>query len=380
MSKWTIHATAASGLEAVVKRECEKLGLGPCRVEDGHVLFSGDATAIMRANLWLSVADRVLVECGRFEATSFDALFETVAAMPWADVLPANAAFPVQAKTVRSTLASPSDVQKITKKAIVRAMQRKYALEHFPEDGPRVPVDVTLRRDQAIVTVDTTGEGLFKRGYRQHKGGAPIKETLAAALIDLSVWTPERDFADVFCGSGTLVIEAARKAKHIAPGIDRTFLFQEWPWMDPTAFRDLRREAFGAIRTHVDGRFLGTDIDLRMVDIARKNAQDAGVDDVVRFVHRDMREVGLAESFGVLITNPPYGQRLAPEEGVATLMRDFARRFFALRTWSLYVITALRDFETLAGREATRRRKLFNGGEEATYYQFLGPDPRQFRA
>lgn len=379
MSEWTIHATAASGLEAVVKWECEALGFGPCRIEQGHVLFSGTAQDIMCANLWLGAADRVLVECGRFHVTTFSDLFDAVYALPWEDVLSVDAAFPVQARTVRSTLASPSDVQRLTKKAIVKALQRKFAQEHFSEEGARFPVEVTLRDDWAVVTLDTTGEGLFKRGYRQHKGGAPLKETLASALIDLSVWAPERDFADVFCGSGTLVIEAARKAKHIAPGIDRSFLFQDWPWMSSTTFREMRREAMGSIRPSVNARFLGSDIDPRMVEVAYRNAEEAGVADVVRFVHRDMRNVGLAESFGVLITNPPYGRRLSPEEGVTALMRDFAQRYFGLRTWSIYVFTAMREFERVAGRDATRRRKLFNGGEEATYYQFLGPNPKQFR-
>ena len=383
MTQWTIHATAAFGLEAVVKRQCEALGFGPCRIEEGHVLFSGDVEDVMRANLYLASADRVLLEVGRFRAESFDALFEATRALGWTDCLPCDARFPVRAKTVQSQLASPSDVQKLVKKAVVTALQRRDALEHFPEDGALFPIDVTIRHDECVVCLDTTGEGLFKRGYRREKGGAPLKETMAAALIDLSVWTPDRPFADVFCGSGTLVIEAARKARGIAPGLDRSFLFLHWPWIDAQRYRELRREALAAVKTDLEADMLGFDIDPAMVRIARHNAEEAGVSDMVRFVKRDMREVGFRENFGVLVTNPPYGKRLSPVEGVDELMRDFARQFLTLRTWSTYVLTAMPDFEKLtlheAGKEATRRRKLFNGGEETTYYQFLGPDPKLFR-
>ena len=383
MTQWTIHATAAFGLEAVVKRQCEALGLGPCRIEEGHVLFVGGIEEVMRANLYLASADRVLVEVGRFSAECFDALFEGTKALDWTMYLPRNARFPVRAKTVQSKLASPSDVQKIVKKAVVSALQRRDALEHFPEDGALFPIDVLLRHDECVICLDTTGEGLFKRGYRLEKGGAPLKETMAAALIDLSVWTIDRPFADVFCGSGTLVIEAARKARGIAPGLDRTFLFQQWPWMDAKQYTQLRREALAKVKTDLQAEMLGFDIDPAMVRIARHNAEEAGVSDMVRFVKRDMREVGLSENFGVIVTNPPYGKRLSPLEGVDVLMRDFARRFLTLRTWSAYVITAMPEFERMVreetGKEASRRRKLFNGGEEVTYYQFVGPDPKRFR-
>lgn len=382
MTQWTIHATAAFGLEAAVKRQCEALGFSPCRIEEGHVLFAGDVEDVMRANLYLASADRVLLEVGRFRAESFDALFEATRALDWTSYLPCDARFPVRAKTVQSKLASPSDVQKLVKKAVVTALQRRDALEHFPEDGALFPIDVTIRHDECVVCLDTTGEGLFKRGYRREKGGAPLKETMAAALIDLSVWTPDRPFADVFCGSGTLVIEAARKARGIAPGLDRSFLFFHWPWVDAQQYRELRREALAAVKTDLEADMLGFDIDPAMVQIARHNAEEAGVSDMVRFVKRDMHQVGFSENFGVLVTNPPYGKRLSPVEGVDALMRDFARRFLTLRTWSTYVLTAMPDFETLtlheAGKEATRRRKLFNGGEETTYYQFLGPDPKLF--
>ncbi|WP_071705967.1 THUMP domain-containing class I SAM-dependent RNA methyltransferase [Murdochiella vaginalis] len=383
MTQWTIHATAAFGLEAVVKRQCEALGFGPCRIEEGHVLFPGTCEDVMRANLYLASADRVLLEVGRFRAESFDALFEATKALDWTAYLPRDARFPVRAKTVQSQLASPSDVQKLVKKAVVTALQRRDALEHFPEDGALYPIDVTIRHDECVVCMDTTGEGLFKRGYRREKGGAPLKETLAAALVDLSVWTPDRPFADVFCGSGTLVIEAARKARGIAPGLDRSFLFLDWPWMDAQRYKELRREALSRVKTDLEADMLGFDIDPTMVRIARHNAEEAGVSDMVHFVTRDMREVGLRENFGVLVTNPPYGKRLSPVEGVEELMCDFARRFLTLRTWSIYVLTVMPDFEKRAlqeaGKEATRRRKLFNGGEQTTYYQFLGPDPKRFR-
>lgn len=375
---WTLQATAAFGLEAVVKREAEALGFGPCRIEEGHVLFSGDEETMMRANLYLSSADRVLLEIGRFPADTFEALFEGTKALPWPDFLPVDAAFPVRVRCVKSRLKSPSDGQKIVKKAIVSALEQRYHRHFFEENGARFPIDCVIRQNQAILSIDTTGEGLFKRGYREQKGGAPLKETLAAGLIDLSVWRPGRDMADVFCGSGTLLIEAARRARNIAPGIDREFLFQSWPWMKAEAFRALRRQALSEIRPDVEGRFLGADIDPRVVKIARANAEEAGVGDLVSFIVRDMREVHLPENFGVMITNPPYGKRLAPEEGVLPLMEAFASRFLSLRTWSVFVFTAMPDLEQIAQREATRRRKLFNGGVETTYYQFLGPNPDSF--
>lgn len=379
----TIHATAAFGLEAVVKRQCEALGFGPCHIEEGHVLFPGTSEEVMRANLYLASADRVLLEVGRFSVTSFDALFEHTQALPWTTYLPRDAHFPVRARTIQSKLASPSDVQKLVKKAIVTALQRRDALAFFPEDGALFPIDVTIRHDECVICLDTTGEGLFKRGYRREKGGAPLKETMAAALIDLCVWTPDRPFADVFCGSGTLVIEAARKARGIAPGVDRSFLFLQWPWMDAGRYTELRREALAKVKTNREADMLGFDIDPKMVGIARRNAEEAGVSDMVHFITRDMREVGLNENFGVMVTNPPYGKRLSPEEGVQELMKDFAQRFLRLRTWSTYVLTSMPDFERIVqqetGKEVTRRRKLFNGGEETTYYQFLGPDPRRFR-
>ncbi len=225
----TIQATAAFGLEAVVRRQCESIGLEPCRIEDGHVLFPGGSEEIMKANLYLASADRILLELGRFQAASFDELFDGVAHLPWTEWLPRDACFPVRAKCVRSRLASPSDVQKIVKKAIVTRLQKKYHESRFSESGALFPVDVRIHKDQCVICLDTTGEGLFKRGYRVNKGEAPIKETLAAALVDLSVWNASRPLADVFCGSGTLLIEAARRARHIPPGIDRSFLFQSWP-------------------------------------------------------------------------------------------------------------------------------------------------------
>lgn len=383
MTQWTIHATAAFGLEAVVRRQCEALGFGPCQVEAGHVLFPGSLTTMQKANLYLASADRVLLEVGRFPTESFEGLFDAVAAMDWAEILPENARFPVRARTVKSKLASPSDVQKIVKKAIVTSLQKRYAIGHFPEDGALFPIDVSIRHDECVVCLDTTGEGLFKRGYRREKGGAPLKETLAAALVDLSVWTPDRAFADVFCGSGTIVIEAARKARGIAPGLDRSFLFMDWPWADAEGYKKLRRQAMGQIRMDLKTEMLGFDIDPAMVRIAKRNAEEAGVADMVHFLCRDMREVGLQENFGVMISNPPYGKRLEPEEGVKELMESFATRFLNLRSWSVYLLTAMQEFESIAwqkaGKKATRRRKLFNGGEETTYYQFVGPDPKLFR-
>ena len=377
--RWTIHATAAFGLEAVVKKECEDLGFEEVRVEEGHVLFEGGPREIALANIALTVADRVEVEIVRFSCRDFDSLFDRIWWLPWAEILPENARFPVSAHTVKSKLASPSDIQSIAKKAIVEKLRESYHREIFTEDGCLFPVEIRIRKDLCQVLLDTTGEGLFKRGYRKEKGPAPLKETLAAGLVKLSYWTPDRPLFDPFCGSGTILIEAARMARKIDPGLDRGFLAMAWPWVGPDVFKEVRRERMGRIDLEVKLDLMGFDIDENVILKAVKNANLAGVKEDITFVPKKMEEARLQENFGIIITNPPYGKRLEEAGEVETLLRTYAGTHGQLRTWSHFIITPSRDLEEWMGREADRRRKLFNGGLETTYYQFHGPDPGLFR-
>lgn len=377
--KWVIHATAAFGLEAVVKKECEDLGFQEVRVEEGHVLFEGSAREIALANIALSVADRVEIELVRFESRDFESLFDRIYWIPWAELLPENARFPVSAHTVKSKLASPSDIQSIAKKAIVEKLKASYHREIFPEDGPLFPVEIRIRKDMVLVLLDSSGEGLFKRGYRKEKGMAPLKETLAAGLIKLSYWTPDRPLFDPFCGSGTILIEAARMGRRMDPGLDRTFLAMDWPWVGRDVFKAVRRERMGRIDLDRKLDLMGFDIDQDVIMKAVKNADLAEVKEDITFVPKDMREARLQENFGIIITNPPYGQRLEKDGGAEAVLKAYAESHGQLRTWSHFIISPSRDLEVWMGREADRRRKLYNGGLETTYYQFHGPDPALFR-
>ncbi|MDY6146550.1 MAG: class I SAM-dependent RNA methyltransferase [Peptoniphilaceae bacterium] len=378
-NSWKIHAAAAFGLEASVKRECEKLGFQGIHVEEGHVIFEGGPHEVALANIALRTADRVLLELGRFPAKTFEELYENIKKLAWKDYLPREAAFPIRARSVRSVLKSETDLQKIGKKAIVDAMNGRKNGAWLPENGALYPVLLTLRHDECIACLDTTGEGLFKRGYREEKGSAPIKETLAAALVDLSVWNPSRTLADVFCGSGTILIEAARKARGMDPGLDRSFLSMKWDIIGEKVYAQVRRDRMQRISFDTPLELLGFDIDPKVISIARANAEAAGVGEDIHFMKRDMREVFFKENFGVMITNPPYGKRIGEIRETRALMQAFSERFFKLRTWSIYVISAFEDWETLVGNVADRRRKLYNGGIKATYYEYLGPNPERFK-
>lgn len=375
---FTIHATAAFGLEAVVKKECEDLGFQNLRIEYGHVIFQGDKRDLVRANMSLRSADRVFIEVASFPVTTFEGLFEEIRKLPWKEFLPREASFPVTAKSISSKLFSLSDIQSISKKAIVTNLKEKYFLDHFPETGPIFPIEVNIRQDQALVLLDTSGEGLFKRGYREKKGMAPLKETLAHGLVDLSFWDPSRTLVDPFCGSATILIEAAMKARRIAPGLNRSFLSMSWDFIGEEVFKDVRRELLGQIDYATKLEIYGFDNNPRVLDHARNNALEAGVGEDIILVHEDMRKVYLDENFGVMITNPPYGDRMGEIQEAEALMHDFRDHFFHLRTWSFYIISSMKNLEEIFDRSADRRRKLFNGGLETTYYQFYGPNPNKF--
>ena len=374
MTKFDLIATATFGLEAVVGREVRELGY-EAKVENARVIFQGDERAICRSNLWLRCADRVLIRVGEFTALTFEELFEKTKALPWPDWLPENANFPVEGKSVKSKLFSVSDCQAIVKKAIVESMKKKYHRNWFEETGPRYTIEVSLLKDVATLTIDTSGTGLHKRGYRKLSTAAPLKETLAAAMIKLSYWNPDRILLDPFCGSGTIPIEAALIGINAAPGLHRGFAAENWPNIPQRLWDEAREEAEDLIRRDIKLKIRGTDIDNKVMSIARYHAKLAGVSDQISFQQMDVADLRTKRKYGCVICNPPYGERLEDIKEVENLYRLMGRVFKPLDTWSLYILTSHRDFERLFGRKADRRRKLYNGRIECQYYQYFGPPP-----
>lgn len=375
MSKIELIATTTFAMEAVVARELKALGYNDLTVENNQVSFRADEEAIARTNLWLRVADRVKLVMGRFHATSFDSLFEQTKNLPWEAWLPANACFPVQGKSVKSQLFSVSDCQAIVKKAIVERLKQKYRRQWFPEDGPLFPIEVALLKDEATLTIDTSGEALHKRGYRQLVSQAPLRETMAAGLISLSFWQPDRPFLDPFCGSGTLPIEAALIGRNIAPGLRRSFAAEHWPRLPRKLWHRVRQEAEAAIDWERPLEIMGTDIDGEILKAARQNAKRAGVFADIHLQQMPISQVRSSKRYGVMITNPPYGERLSDKQSVTQLYKELAETIEPLDTWSFYILTAFPQFERVLGRIADRKRKLYNGDLLCYYYQYFGPRP-----
>ncbi|MGX1264005.1 putative N6-adenine-specific DNA methylase [Rossellomorea marisflavi] len=375
MGKYTLIATAAMGLESIVAKEVKDLGY-ECQVENGKVIFQGDETAIARANMWLRTADRVKILVGEFNAYSFDELFERTKALPWESYLPVDAEFPVQGKSVKSKLYSVPDCQAIVKKAIVEKLKTAYKKTSWlDETGPLFKIEVAILKDKASLTLDTSGQGLHKRGYRVGQGDAPLKETLAAALIQLTTWNPDRPFVDPFCGSGTIAIEAALIGQNIAPGFNREFLSEAWPLMNRDVWDRTRMEAEDQANYDQPLEILGTDIDHRMIAIAKENAIEAGLGDLVKFKQMQVRDFTSELEYGVIVGNPPYGERLGDRKEVELMYREMGQAFSKLDTWSVYMMTSLEHFEECYGKQATKKRKLFNGFIRTDYYQYWGPRP-----
>ncbi|MGG4440213.1 THUMP domain-containing class I SAM-dependent RNA methyltransferase [Brevibacillus fortis] len=375
MQKVELIATATFGLESVVAEEVKALGYGPVQVENGKVTFTADISAIPRTNLWLRTADRVRLKIGEFKATTFDELFEKTKALPWADWITEDGTFPVEGKSVKSTLFSVPDCQAIVKKAVVESLKKTYKSEWFDEQGPMYKIEVALLKDVATLTIDTSGPGLHKRGYRELIGQAPLKETMAAAMIMLSRWKPDRVFMDPFCGSGTIPIEAALIGQNIAPGMNREFVSESWPIIPKTAWREARAETHDLARYDQKLEIIGTDMDDEILKIARRNATEAGVDDLIHFQRMDVRDVRTSRKYGYLICNPPYGERLGEWKQVAKMYGEMGKTFAAMDTWSFYIITSDEQFEEHFGRTASKKRKLYNGNIKVDYYQFFGPRP-----
>ncbi|MGS0764549.1 THUMP domain-containing class I SAM-dependent RNA methyltransferase [Syntrophomonas curvata] len=372
-------ATAGFGLEAVVAREVKRLGYDDLTVENGGVTIRADLEAIPRLNLWLRCADRILVKMGEFPARSFEELFQNTRALPWADLIPEDGNFPVEGKSIKSQLFSVSDCQAIVKKAVVEKMKERYRLQWFPETGARYTIEVALLKDIATLTVDTSGAGLHKRGYRRLSAPAPLKETLAAALIDLSYWDNDRLLLDPFCGSGTIPIEAALIGLNIAPGSNREFAAEKWPLIPKKYWQLARSEARDRIKREKKLSIRGTDIDKEVLSLARYHARQAGVEEHIHFQAMPVSAVSSHDKYGCIICNPPYGERLEDKATVEELYRQMGGVFRVLDSWSVYVLTAHQRFESLYGRTADRRRKLYNGRIQCCYYQFYGPRPPKDR-
>ncbi|MCL1694258.1 MULTISPECIES: class I SAM-dependent RNA methyltransferase [unclassified Lysinibacillus] len=372
MANYKLVATAAMGLESIVAQEVKALGY-ETTVDNGKVYFEGDETAIARTNLWLRVADRVKIVVGQFPAKTFEQLFESVKALPWEKYLPVDAAFPVSGKSVKSKLFSVPDCQAITKKAIVERMKQHYKrLGFLDESGATYKIEVSILKDVATLTIDTSGTGLHKRGYRQAQGEAPLKETLAAALVQISKWNPNRPFVDPFCGSGTIALEAAMFGQNIAPGYNREFISEDWPWMKAKIWDAVRDEADSLANYDQPLEIFGSDIDHRMVSIAQENALEAGFGDIITFKQMQARDFTTQLTDGVMIGNPPYGERIGDIEVVEQVIRDLGKVMKNYPTWSVYMLSSMKNFEELYGRQSTKKRKLFNGFIETNYYQFWG--------
>lgn len=378
MSQVELIATTTFGLEAVVAREVQALGY-ETQVQNGQVRFVGDEQAICRANLWLRSADRVLVIMGEYEATTFDELFEKTKALPWEEWLPEGAAFPVRGKSVRSQLHHVPSCQSIVKKAVVERLKQRARTDWLDESGPEYAIEVALLKDVATLTIDTSGAGLHRRGYRTSNAEAPLRENLAAAMISLARWSPDRALADPLCGSGTIPIEAALIGLNLAPGLQRRFAAEEWARIGKARWAEARTEARDLAKLDRELRIVGSDMDAEVLKFARAHARKAGVEKHIHFQQQPFAQFRSRHSYGCAIMNPPYGERIGDKAEVEHLYIEMGQVFSQMDTWSVYVITSHREFERLYGRQASRKRKLYNGRIECTYYQFFGPRPHQRR-
>lgn len=377
MEKLELIAPCHFGLESVLKREVLDLGYEISSVEDGRVSFWGDAQAICDANVFLRTAERILLKVGAFKAETFEELFDKTKAIPWENYIPKDGKFWVtKAASVKSKLFSPSDIQSIMKKAMVERLKQKYHVEWFAEDGASYPVRVFLMKDIVTIGIDTSGTSLHKRGYRQMTVKAPITETLAASLIMLTPWKKDRILVDPFCGSGTFPIEAAMMAANIAPGMNRSFTAEDWENLIPKkAWCDAMDEAHDLVNIDIDVDIQGYDLNPDAVKAARQNAKDAGVEQLIHFQERAVKDLRHPKKYGFIITNPPYGERLEEKKDLPVLYKEFGESFKRLDTWSAYMITSYEEAEKYFGRKADKNRKIYNGMLKTYFYQFQGPKP-----
>ena len=377
MDKITLIATTTFGLEAVVKRELQALGFHDLRASNGKVEFDATPEDIPTLNLWLRSADRVLIKMGEFEVKDFDTLFEQTYALPWQNWIEEDGQFPVNGVSVKSQLESVPACQGIVKKAIVEKLSEAYKTDWFEESGAEFPIKISLHNDVALLTIDTSGSGLTRRGYRIHAGQAPIKETLAAALVQLSFWNKERLLIDPMCGSGTILIEAAMIGRNIAPGLNRSFASEEWAGIPSAAWEQARSEARDAIKSDVELQLFGYDLDEDMIFASKSNAKAAGVGGDIQFEKKDIRDLWIDQEYGVLISNFPYGVKMGDFRELNNIYISFHKTFRNKKGWSIYVLTADKKFPDYFKRaQPDRVRKLFNGAIEVRYYQYFGERPK----
>ncbi len=375
MAKLELIATTAFGIESIVNRELHNLGYTETKVENGKITFTTNELGICRSNLWLRSAERVLLKIGEFKATTFEELFQQTKALPWEQWIPIDGEFPVEGKSIKSKLFSVSDCQAIVKKAIVERLKDVYGIQWFEETGPKYKIEVALLKDIATLTIDTSGPGLHKRGYRKLAGQAPLKETLAAAMINLSYWKAERALIDPCCGTGTIPIEAAMIGLNRAPGLKRSFVAETWPNIKENFWQTAREEAHDLYKSDQQLYIYGSDIDPKALELARIHTEDAGLTNKIFFQRLPASEVRSRFQYGHLITNPPYGERLGEQEEVKELYKDLGGILQQLDTWSLHMLTTDKRPELLIGRRWDKSRKLYNGRLECHYYQFFGPKP-----
>lgn len=373
MSK--IIITTSFGLEALVKRQLIDLGYEQMEVDDGKVILEGDLSDLPKLNINLREADRVYLEVLNFKAFTFEELFENINAFDWADLISKEGNFIVNARTYKSKLFSLRSIQSISEKAIVGSLQRRYNISTFPKSKERYNIEVMIEKNIVSVCLDTSGEGLHKRGYREDTVKAPLRENLAAGLVDLSFYNSDRFLFDGFCGSGTILIEAARIARNIAPGIDRDFDFSHYSFFDKKVFDRAKKEALEKIDYSKKLNILGADISSRAITLAKQNAINAGVEEDISFITRDIESVALKNDYGILITNPPYGQRLSRTD-MDEIYRKLNSKFLKLDTWSLYLISGDRNFQRNFKKKVSKKRKLYNGGEKVDFYQYFGKKPK----
>ena len=375
MTEYQLLATAASGIEAITGDELKGMGY-EVQVENGKAFFKGTEADIIKTNLWIRTGDRIKIVYGTFEAKTFDDLFEMTKALPWEEILPMDANFPVSGKSQKSTLYSVPDCQAIVKKAIVDRLSSFYHRRtRLPETGALYPIEVAILKDKVTLTIDTSGSSLFKRGYRSEKGGAPIKENMAAALVKLTTWRPDKPFYDPTCGSGTIPIEAALMGLNIAPGLQRSFVSEDWNIFEQNMWSEERNQAKLDADYSVELDILGTDIDGRMIEIAKSNAKKAGVEDYITFRQMQLSDFQTEKEYGIIVANPPYGERLEEQEYIEELYRQMGDVYRPLVTWSKYILTSDLEFEKLYGQRATKKRKLYNGRLRTDYFQYWGKRP-----
>lgn len=375
---YKLIATSTFGLEKVVADELKELGYDDLTIENGKVTFEGDEMDIVTCNMWLRTAERVLIKMAEFKAESFEELFQGTKEVEWGDIIPITGFMHVTGKSVKSKLYSVPDCQSIVKKAVVESMKRKYRMDTFPESGAEYKIEVAILKDIVTLTIDTSGPGLHKRGYRELAGEAPLKETLAAALVLLSKWEPSRVLADPLCGSGTIAIEAAMIGRNIAPGLNRSFVSEQWDIIDQGLWEDIRKHAKNSINNK-DFRILASDINGRLLATARANAIKAGVEENIFFQKMDVRDFSSKKRYGFIVTNPPYGERIGEEKEVEELYKAMGKVFTNLNDWSYFILTSHPKFQELFGEKSNKNRKLYNGRIQCYYYQYLGAEPEKKR-